>query len=390
MSVVLEPKVFTRVLHLYPYMPFTRYGGTLRLLSSIEGSRQLSRAVSVYCFDAGRQLWSSVEISEIGRMSPEKGSSGSAPLRLKRRIFPSTLFESGRKPARSAVGALEEFGVSSSDLVVLHTSYLSSLVPRIQRRGAAAAVDVHDLVWRAHRTDAEAASAPLSLIRRAYAVTVRAREEPRLTGADALAVAGYADCLRLQRLGAKATWVPTGLEASPVAPPAGTPIRVGLIGNYNHSATRDSAERLLRSDLARDPDSVTLVFAGIGFDALSSLPGIDVLGPVPHVEDFYAVVDCIVVPVASGSGAKIKLAEGILAERPVITTKAGAEGYPPDLQRHFVVEDDLTSITPRRILEIVASHNTAASRVAFDHRLGIKAAADAYAAALSVRDGREY
>ena len=64
------------------------------------------------------------------------------------------------------------------------------------------------------------------------------------------------------------------------------PVRVGLIGNFAHSATIDAAKRLMASDAVRS-GAVQPVFAGLESLAWRSDASVEVLGPVATVEEFY-------------------------------------------------------------------------------------------------------
>ncbi len=81
-----------------------------------------------------------------------------------------------------------------------------------------------------------------------------------------------------------------------------------------------------------------MVLAGWGSERFAGEP-VSVLGAVDRPEDFYAQIDCVIAPVAGGSGIKCKLAEALEAGRPVLTTALGASGYPPLLRRHFCVAE---------------------------------------------------
>ncbi len=108
-----------------------------------------------------------------------------------------------------------------------------------------------------------------------------------------------------------------------------------MLGNFAHSSTIGSAKQILASRLVDDPQ-LTVVLAGWGSERFAGEP-VSVLGAVSRPEDFYAQIDCVIAPVAGGSGIKCKLAEALEAGRPVLTTPLGASGYPPQLRRHFHV-----------------------------------------------------
>lgn len=319
-----------RILHLYPFVPAGRHGGTLRLRAALAASARLGEP-ELHYFDAADRTWRGP-----AQLDPTPAAVPVAEPGLKRRIFPSTLWESGR--AAVAAAPLDRLALGSGAVLVLHTTPLAPLLRRLPAQPARSVVDVYDLVWRAHANDAAAGTAGARPVRGAYAAAVRARELSAVRRAGALLVAGNEDHEWLADRHPDAHWVPTATPIEPVEPrPAGTgPLRVGLLGNFAHQSTRASAELLLASELAADPEA-TIVLAGLHSEDLPRPAGVEVLGTIARAESFYAEVDCVVAPVVGGSGMKVKLAEALLAGRPVVTTPLGAEGYPARMSRHFTL-----------------------------------------------------
>ena len=116
----------------------------------------------------------------------------------------------------------------------------------------------------AHANNAAAGTAPARLAPGAYAATVRPRELSAIRRAGAVLVAGHGDYEWLVGRHPDGRWVPTPTPVEAVEPrPAGEEqLRVGLLGNFAHQSTRASAELLLTSELARDPEA-TIVLAGM-------------------------------------------------------------------------------------------------------------------------------
>lgn len=336
-----------RTVHLYPFPPWGWYGGSLRLRTAIQGSAQDSEPV-VYWWNSAAASWTGpLPITAIGSADSagveEQGGLG----RAKRWVFPSTLLESGRRAARAVGSVLDTEDVTEADRVVLHTSYLSGAISTVRGRSGEVFVDVHDLVWRAQRMDADNGGAATWLPRACYTGWVRSRETRLLGQASGLLVCGWRDAELLAATN-RVAWTPVGMDRPRVdSPSSQLPLRVGFLGNFRHSATMDAGRRLADSQLARSPD-IELVLGGLGSDeqryALG--PGPTLLGPVAAIEDFYRRVDVVVAPVANGSGMKCKLAESALAGRLVVTTPAGASGYPPDLRRRFIVTPEPAALSP--------------------------------------------
>lgn len=261
---------------------------------------------------------------------------------LKRRVFPSTLYESGRRASRAGVAVVEEAAERGVAAIVLHTSYLGELAVHARRHNLRSMVDVYDLLWRVHAVDARQARG-LAPIRMAYGASIRPREMRSLRVADRVIAAGWNDAKLLARdIGRSVAWIPTGLQARPSTAP-NDQLAIGIIGNFEHSATAVAAKHLLTSPIADDP-SVTIVFAGLGSDQVSVPARVRTLGRVEDLSDFYSRVHATVVPVDNGSGMKCKLAEAALAGKLVVTTPEGAIGYPPELRSGFMVVPDIDSL----------------------------------------------
>lgn len=377
-----------RTVVFYPFPVNGIHGGTLRLRTVWTGAALLGPVVVLW-WDGVDGQWRLLDgdIFAEGKPRVHSAAGVSALGQIKRRVFPSTLFESGRAAAASIPAKADELEIDSSDSVVLATSYLGPAVSALRARGASVIMDVHDLVWRAHRMDAIGAAPMVWGARAGYAATVRVREQRHFSHATALMACGWHEAEMLGRR-YSVNWSPVGLDVPEVvAPrPGGDEVRVGLIGNFFHSATVDSARRLVQGGLGRDP-GVRLVFGGIGshqqgFDS----ERVDVLGPLESVDEFYSTVDCVVVPVANGTGMKCKLAEAVLAGRAVITTPAGACGYPPRLSKLFTVAPDPAAIPASDLKDAIRGGEATAgeARVRFADEIGLAAAGRRVAQSLEI------
>jgi hypothetical protein len=337
-----------RFVHFYPFRPDREQGGTLRLRTAVRATEPLGETVVVW-FDARAGRWRTDE-PRAGVDGPDShGPAASGG--LKRRVFPHTLFESGRHAVSALVEQWNEH-IEHGAVPLLHTSYLA---PAITALPEAPFVDVYDLVWRGHEIDARSASLPLSTIRAVYAARARRREESALRQARAMIVAGWDDHRRLEHLGRPSRWVPTGMSAEPVPlrHPDGR-LRIGFLGNFAHQPTLDSAKALLASPAARAPE-IDVVLGGWESDRHPALrdAGAIVLGPVATPADFWREVDAAVIPVFSGTGIKVKIAEAMLAGRTVVTTPLGAAGFSPEARKAMVVVQrlpDLDAATCRAAL----------------------------------------
>lgn len=337
----------------------------MRLDFALAATRHAGFETSLLCWMDGR--WTEVAPDAVTQRDPRGKlgvASGSGRVSaLKRWAFPSTLWESARD-ARASTPELQP-----TTNIVLHTSYLAPLTPSLKRRGHYVAVDAYDLIWRVHEVDAKLATGFRRLIRSSYAASVRPRELSGLRVADSLLAAGWTDTHDLASAAGRAvTWAPTGLRTEMVNKVPSDRLRVGLLGNFRHSATIAAAEELMASPLAQT-DSVELVFAGLHSDEWDGRCGARGMGTVKTVDEFYRAVDATVVPVTNPSGMKTKLAESALAGRPVVTTTEGAVGYPPHLQNHFTVLE-LAALTAEKVRSAVAGASVETARAAFVNELG--------------------
>ncbi|MGC4071989.1 MAG: glycosyltransferase [Nibricoccus sp.] len=117
---------------------------------------------------------------------------------------------------------------------------------------------------------------------------------------------------------------------SPVLPDSSAPI-CAFVGS-SHQPNKDAAGWFIREIWpivrARFPDARFRVAGRVSdhLSAFSNVPGVELLGLVPSLEDFYAKAAAVVVPLREGSGVKIKLVEAVAHGRACVTTSVGADG----------------------------------------------------------------
>lgn len=114
---------------------------------------------------------------------------------------------------------------------------------------------------------------------------------------------------------------------------------IGMLGARNAinvSNARQFVDEVLpifRSQLA----PIRIRFAGGMCSALgdlANLPGVDVMGRVDEVEEFYEAVDVVVVPLAFSTGLKIKAVEAFASGMPIVAIGHALEGIPVDHACH--------------------------------------------------------
>jgi hypothetical protein len=367
--------------HIYPFSPWGLHGGTLRLRTALDASA-LAGTGTFSWWDAARLAWrSDVAVEEVGAPDPSPMPVPAADMasQLKRRLFPFVLWESGRRPRSTVSDVLAEAPAAT---LVLHTTFLAPLAAELRKGGRRVVVDVHDAVFRGHLDEAAGAPMTLRALRAAYGMSVRRRERRALIPACSLPVAGWDDTRLLKGLGlTRAQWAPTGLDAQLSKMPEDGQIRVGLLGNFFHSATAGAASELLKSPLGGDR-AVEIVFAGIGSERYASA-GVRALGAIATTDEFYDRVHATVVPVTNGTGMKCKLGEAALAGKAVITTPLGAGGYPPALQSAFIVVRRAELLDKGVVLDAIEQVSPQELRAKFTSVVGRDAAAHTYARMLN-------
>lgn len=154
--------------------------------------------------------------------------------------------------------------------------------------------------------------------------------------ATALAVASSPDAATLgERLGVGLAVVPNAVDvpAAPRRRPS-TPPSLLLLGNLTYAPNVEAAEVLVREVLPRvragRDGSVRAVLVGehAPGSPVTALAGAHVVvaGPVEEVASAYEAAACVVVPLAVGTGSRIKLLEAFAHEVPVVCTPAAARG----------------------------------------------------------------
>jgi glycosyltransferase involved in cell wall biosynthesis len=159
------------------------------------------------------------------------------------------------------------------------------------------------------------------------------------------------DAAHFRTLGARRVCVvPNGVDCSlyarlPAAVKAGPPVVLfvgAMAWKPNISAAAFLARRVFPAVLQRFPAARLRI---IGRDpapevtALSSLPGVEVLGRVadmvPHLEQAH----CLAVPLDAGGGTRLKILEAFAAGVPVVSTSVGLEGIAAVPGREAVVAE---------------------------------------------------
>jgi sugar transferase (PEP-CTERM/EpsH1 system associated) len=145
--------------------------------------------------------------------------------------------------------------------------------------------------------------------------------------------------------------IPNGVDIDhfrPQAPPDPTaPPSIVFTGAMHYPPNVDAAlwfcERIWPRLRQRLPD---LHFAIVGRNpdprvvALGRRPGVMVTGEVADVRPYLAGSRCVVVPLRSGGGTRLKILEAMAMARPVVSTALGAEGLAITPGRDILIAED--------------------------------------------------
>jgi glycosyltransferase involved in cell wall biosynthesis len=179
--------------------------------------------------------------------------------------------------------------------------------------------------------------------------------------------AGYADAQLLAGASAHPVhWLPMHLEPVPVGPTQRDGRTAGLLANFNFWPNLDAYKVLSEQWLpGLRAAGWKVIVAGHGSDALPVVDGIDCIGPVEGLSDFYSRVDLSLAPIRLGGGIKVKIIEALVTGCPVVATGYALEGFPPELR------EILPTMPIGSWDEKVAQRSINASALATEHATGL-------------------
>ncbi len=217
------------------------------------------------------------------------------------------------------------------DAVLVHYIWMSRALEGAGN-GALRVLDTHDLFGDRHVAAREQGLDP------SWFFTTREEEARGLARADLVLAIQEAEAAALRELSA-APVLTLGhmpplrfLEADAAAAP---PPRAafGYLGSAN--PWNVASVRALDAALAAEaPDLPWLLAGQITRRDLRLRSRPVLLGPVPEAEDFYRAVDCVLNPMAGGTGLKIKTVEALAAGVPVLGTRDAFAGLPAEHPGH--------------------------------------------------------
>ncbi|TXG76613.1 glycosyltransferase [Patescibacteria group bacterium] len=118
-----------------------------------------------------------------------------------------------------------------------------------------------------------------------------------------------------------------------------------FIGTLSWHANQEGLHWYARDVLPMLPKDIKFDLIGGGasqslLDEYNSYNNVKMHGYVNQVEPFYAKARCLVAPLLSGSGIKIKILHALARGLPIVTTKIGIEGFPSGYEKAILVSDN--------------------------------------------------
>lgn len=155
----------------------------------------------------------------------------------------------------------------------------------------------------------------------------------------------------------KAVAVPMGVDEHAFAAALAvekTPRTFGFVGNLHVAANVASLQRITENILPRLGGNFTFEVVGPCppevRERLESVPHIRVLGEVESLPPVAGRWQCMLAPIAFGSGIKTKILEAMAMGLPVVTNAVGAEGIPATPALSVTEEDADLAATLERLL----------------------------------------
>jgi len=260
----------------------------------------------------------------------------------------------------TAIGqAAAHFAGVSFDVVHVTRLYIAPFAgPFLDGAGAAPArlwldLDDHECRTWIRLADAMAARGrgEAAELGRAEATKYAAMERQWIPRCDRVWVASPADVASVAREhpGAAVGALPNAVrlpDANPPVTSAGAPtfLFVGSLGYWpNEDAALFFCSEVLPRlrDLMRQPLRVHIAGTNPSraVRALAADPDVALIDDVPDVARLYRAADVVVVPIRTGGGTRIKLLEAFAHRRPVVSTRAGAEGTAARDGEHLLIAD---------------------------------------------------
>jgi glycosyltransferase involved in cell wall biosynthesis len=266
------------------------------------------------------------------------------------------------------------------DVVQVEGIELAASIRLVRRLCAAGKVvyDAHNaeakLQRLAFRTDlGEPRRWPAAVYSLVQAGRLRRFERWACLSADVITAVSEADAASLRRLapGRPVTVIPNSidLEQYQAPPPESVPpFDLVFVGKMDYRPNVDAALWFAGEIwplVRRARPLVTWAIVGQKphprLEPLRALPGVTITGRVEQVMPYVAGARVAIMPLRLGSGTRLKLLEAMAAAKAIVSTSAGAAGYPVQSGRELILADEPAAFA-EAILRLLDDH-TLASRL---------------------------
>ncbi len=332
-----------RILLLSPWFPSPPFGGAL--IRVHETLRHLSRRHEVTLLAPVAQPPEPRELAVLTAFCrtvvavPVSDRAGAVLRRLAIGLARGMPLIQGLHRDTNLAGHLRDL-TSRNDFDIIHVEhsfmapYLEAISPRSRARTVLSMHNIESLRFRRELTTARGAR-KLALL--ADSLLFRSWEVKAIRRFDGIVTvsAFEEDWVRAHAPSTPHARVPNGVNTGYFAPAPlpETPRTIVFAGLMNYPPNVDAAtwfsDAVLPLVVARHPD---VRFRIVGdkptpeVRALADRPSVDVTGRVPDVRPYLADSACMIVPLRSGAGTRLKILEAMAVQRPVVSTSQGAEG----------------------------------------------------------------
>ena len=264
---------------------------------------------------------------------------GSRPLpgwirRVKRAVLPMPTMLGARSRLLTDV-------LDSERPDLLHVSSVAQAAYADGLPHAALWFDMSDLLSEFATREAASRRWPARQVANLQRDLIARTEQAYVARATVITAAGWTDAaLVTARSATPAHWLPTPVSVDDFSLGAKPNKVAGFLANFDFAPNVDAWQLLVSRWLpGLRAAGWRVVLAGLGSGALPPTDGVELLGPVRDVGEFYQRVTVTLAPIRLGGGMKVKVAESLLAGRPVIATPFAIEGFPPEIRALTTVVD---------------------------------------------------
>jgi glycosyltransferase involved in cell wall biosynthesis len=250
------------------------------------------------------------------------------------------------------------------DVAVVEGIALAAYIPALTSAGCRVVFDAHNVEAALHAALVRASrTAGAPVVRRLKDRLVRRRlaeaERRAVLGADVVWACSGADARAIERAyrpRSPVSVVVNGVDVEAYRDPGGDrrlawppdPITLVYPGAFRYLPNEDAAMRLINEVLpairrrgraarvvlvGRDPTPAMLA-------ASRADPDVEITGAVDSVLPYMHRPCVVALPIAVGSGTRLKVVEAFAAGRPVVSTAKGAEGLDVVDGRHLLIRED--------------------------------------------------